>query len=214
MCRGAVRALGRPVAVSGSSLPATARSTSDCRAREPRVLRRCTACEAGRHSERDEVLAAGRARGCGRRRQGVYSHGMQKRLSLARALLIEPACFSLTRRRTTSTRRRRLVLASSSRSAARQRAGLWATQRLDEIRGFADRVTLLARRSSASTAGSRAHGARGTASVPAAALDDGLPGHDLDERVAAALAGRPRPLGREHGKHGPRATSQCACTTT
>jgi ABC-2 type transport system ATP-binding protein len=77
---------------------------------------------------------------------GVYSHGMQKRLSVARALLTSPAVLVVdeathdldpTGARTTRDLVRDL--------AERGTAVVWATQRLDEIRGFADGVTLLDR---------------------------------------------------------------------
>ena len=76
---------------------------------------------------------------------GGWSHGMQKRLSVARALLTDPevllvdeATHDLDPEGAQSVRR--LV----SRLAERGTAVLWATQRVDEIRGFADTVTFLA----------------------------------------------------------------------
>jgi ABC-type multidrug transport system ATPase subunit len=80
----------------------------------------------------------------GRRRVGLYSHGMHKRLSVARALLVDPpvllvdeATHDLDPAGTTQVQR--LVREAADNGAA----VLWATQRLDEIRDFADRVTLL-----------------------------------------------------------------------
>jgi ABC-2 type transport system ATP-binding protein len=79
-------------------------------------------------------------------RVGRYSHGMQKRLSVARALLV-PAPILLIDEATHdldpqgAARIRGLIREAVDGGAA----VLWATQRLDEIRGFADHVTLLNR---------------------------------------------------------------------
>jgi ABC-type multidrug transport system ATPase subunit len=78
------------------------------------------------------------------RRVGFYSHGMQKRLSVARALLAVPPILLIDEATHDldpdgARRVRELVAAAAERGAA----VVWATQRLDEIRGFADRVTLL-----------------------------------------------------------------------
>jgi len=77
-------------------------------------------------------------------RVGVYSHGMQKRLSIARALLTYPAVLLVDEAThdldPEGARRVRDLV------TARAHAGttvIWATQRLEEIRGFADRVTVL-----------------------------------------------------------------------
>lgn len=77
---------------------------------------------------------------------GVYSHGMQKRLSLARGLLTAPPILFVDEAThdldpEAAERARSLV----AEAAARGTAVVWATQRVDEIRGFADRVTLLDR---------------------------------------------------------------------
>jgi ABC-2 type transport system ATP-binding protein len=75
---------------------------------------------------------------------GGYSNGMKKRLSFARALLVDPpvllideATHDLDVHGAATVRR----LATDS--AERGRTVIWATQRLDELRHFADRVTLL-----------------------------------------------------------------------
>jgi ABC-2 type transport system ATP-binding protein len=78
-------------------------------------------------------------------RVGFYSHGMQKRLSVARALLAAPPILLIDEATHDldpdgARRVRELVTAAAERGAA----VVWATQRLDEIRGFAERVTLLA----------------------------------------------------------------------
>jgi ABC-2 type transport system ATP-binding protein len=77
-------------------------------------------------------------------RVGIYSHGMQKRLSVARALLGQPKLLLVDEATHDldpegAERVRNLVrLACAQGSAV-----VWATQRLEEIRGLADRVTLL-----------------------------------------------------------------------
>ena len=79
-----------------------------------------------------------------RLRTGFYSHGMQKRLSIARALLTEPSVLLIDEAThdldpEAATSMRALVRGLADRGAA----VVWATQRIEEIRGFADRVTLL-----------------------------------------------------------------------
>jgi ABC-2 type transport system ATP-binding protein len=74
-----------------------------------------------------------------------YSHGMQKRLGLARALLTDPAALFVDE----ATHDLDPEAADNGRNlvrelAARGTAVVWTTQRVDEVRGFADRVTLLA----------------------------------------------------------------------
>ncbi len=79
-----------------------------------------------------------------RRPVGRYSHGMQKRLSVARALIAEPAVLLVDE----ATHDLDPEGAERVRALARELAGrgaaiLWATQRVDEIRGFAAAVTFL-----------------------------------------------------------------------
>jgi ABC-2 type transport system ATP-binding protein len=79
-------------------------------------------------------------------RVGAYSHGMQKRLSIARALLAHPSVLLVDEATHDldpegAERVRNLVRLACSEGAA----VVWATQRLEEIRGLADRVTLLHR---------------------------------------------------------------------
>ena len=78
------------------------------------------------------------------RRVGTYSHGMQKRLSVARGLLMDPPLLFVdeaTHDLDPEGARRIRALVTD---AARRGVGvLWATQRIEEIRGFAQRVTVL-----------------------------------------------------------------------
>jgi ABC-type multidrug transport system ATPase subunit len=75
---------------------------------------------------------------------GAFSHGMQKRLSVARALLTGPSVVLVDEATHDldphAAAEVRALVAEIARDGA---AVLWTTQRLDEIRGFADRVTLL-----------------------------------------------------------------------
>jgi ABC-2 type transport system ATP-binding protein len=92
-----------------------------------------------------EVLEQVGLREEARKRVGFYSHGMQKRLSVARALLTKPALLLVDEATHDldpegARRVRDLVRHEADRGAA----VVWATQRLDEIRGLAERVMLLA----------------------------------------------------------------------
>jgi ABC-2 type transport system ATP-binding protein len=77
---------------------------------------------------------------------GVYSHGMQKRLSVARALLTDPSILLIDEAThdldPEGAHRVRGLVSEIAREGA---AVVWATQRVDEIRGFAENVTLLHR---------------------------------------------------------------------
>ena len=79
------------------------------------------------------------------KRAGEYSHGMQKRLSIGRALLLDPPVLLVDEAThdldPEAARRVRTLVADAARE--RGTAVVWATQRLDEIRGFADLVTVL-----------------------------------------------------------------------
>jgi len=93
-----------------------------------------------------EVLAQVGLAGAAAERVGVYSHGMQKRLSFARALITDPQVFLVDEAtHDLDPEGARRVRELAARLAERGAAVLWATQRLDEIRGFSERVTLLHR---------------------------------------------------------------------
>jgi ABC-2 type transport system ATP-binding protein len=81
-----------------------------------------------------------------RARVGVYSHGMQKRLSVARALLMDPPILLVDEATHDLDPEGALTIRRLVADAARRgTAVVWTTQRVDEIRAFADRVTLLHR---------------------------------------------------------------------
>jgi ABC-2 type transport system ATP-binding protein len=92
----------------------------------------------------EEVLADVGLTDAARKRVGEYSHGMQKRLAVARGLLTSPPVLLIDEAThdldpEAARRVRELVADETSRGTA----VVWVTQRLDEIRGFADAVTLL-----------------------------------------------------------------------
>jgi ABC-2 type transport system ATP-binding protein len=102
-------------------------------------LRRAEAVRRARECLADVGLAD-----AARKAVGLYSHGMQKRLSVARALLMNPRVLFIDEAThdldPEGARRVRELVAGQS---ARGTAVLWATQRLEEIQGFAHRVTVL-----------------------------------------------------------------------
>ena len=91
-----------------------------------------------------EVLAQVGLYSVARRRVNQYSHGMQKRLSVARALLTEPEVLLVDEAThdldPEGARRVRILVAAA---AERGTAVVWATQRLEEISGFAHTVSVL-----------------------------------------------------------------------
>jgi ABC-2 type transport system ATP-binding protein len=75
---------------------------------------------------------------------GLFSHGMQKRLSVARALIAYPDVLLVDEAtHDLDPEGARAVIELVRDAAERGAAVLWATQRLDEIRRFAENVTLL-----------------------------------------------------------------------
>jgi ABC-2 type transport system ATP-binding protein len=102
-----------------------------------------------RHAARARALELLEAVGladAARRPVSTYSHGMQKRLSFARALVSEPELLLVDE----ATHDLDPVAAQQVRdlTAKRARDGaavLWATQRIEELQGFAGRVTVLDR---------------------------------------------------------------------
>lgn len=78
------------------------------------------------------------------RRVGLYSQGMQKRLAIARALLVDPPLLLIDEAtQSLDPEGARITRSLAKEAASRGAAVLWTTQRLDEIRGFADLVTIL-----------------------------------------------------------------------
>jgi ABC-2 type transport system ATP-binding protein len=91
-----------------------------------------------------EVLTAVGLTDAAHQRVGTYSHGMQKRLSIARALLTEPGVLLVDEAtHDLDPEGAQRVRALVAERAATGTAVIWATQRIDEIGGFAKRVTLL-----------------------------------------------------------------------
>jgi ABC-2 type transport system ATP-binding protein len=93
-----------------------------------------------------ELLDAVGLADAGRRPVNTYSHGMQKRLSFARALVHAPAVLLVDE----ATHDLDPVAAERVRALTRDCAGrgaavIWATQRIEELTGFAERVTVLDR---------------------------------------------------------------------
>lgn len=91
-----------------------------------------------------EVLADVGLEDAAHRPVGQYSHGMQKRLSVARALLALPPVLLIDEAThdldPEAARRVRFLVERSAQEGA---AVVWVTQRLEEIRGFADAVSVL-----------------------------------------------------------------------
>ncbi len=79
-----------------------------------------------------------------RKRVGLYSQGMQRRLAVARALVGAPSVLVVDEAThdldVEGAQRVRSLIAERAQAGA---TVLWATQRLDEIRGFAHQVTVL-----------------------------------------------------------------------
>jgi ABC-type multidrug transport system ATPase subunit len=93
-----------------------------------------------------EVLAEVGLADVASRPMSTYSHGMQKRASVARALLTDPPVLLVDEATHDLDPDGASVVRTLVRRAADSGAAvLWATQRVEEVRGFADRVTLLER---------------------------------------------------------------------
>jgi ABC-2 type transport system ATP-binding protein len=77
---------------------------------------------------------------------GRYSHGMQKRLSVARALLVDPALLLVDEATHDLDPEGASQIRALIASLAQRGAGiLWTTQRVEEIRDFAHAVTFIHR---------------------------------------------------------------------
>jgi len=136
-----------------------------------------------------------------RRPMSTYSHGMQKRVSVARALVTDPPVLLVDEATHDLDPEGAVqIRALVRRSADRGAAVLWATQRVEEVRGFADRVTLLERGRARfqgtvaeliARAGARRFvisiGANGTGSLPEPAVLERALG--AAGRIAPAAAG-------------------------
>jgi ABC-2 type transport system ATP-binding protein len=93
-----------------------------------------------------ELLDAVGLADAARRPVHTYSHGMQKRLSFARALLHAPDVLLVDEATHDLDPVGAEQVRELTRDCARRGAAvLWATQRLEELSGFADRVTVLDR---------------------------------------------------------------------
>jgi ABC-type multidrug transport system ATPase subunit len=98
------------------------------------------------HARAAELLDAVGLGEAGTRAISTYSHGMQKRLSFARALLSDPQLLLVDE----ATHDLDPVAAQQVRDLTTERARngtavLWATQRIEELHGFAECVTVLDR---------------------------------------------------------------------
>jgi ABC-2 type transport system ATP-binding protein len=102
-------------------------------------LRKARALERARAVLADVGLA-----GVGMRPMSAFSHGMQKRVAVARAFLSEPRVLLVDEATHDLDPEGAETVRGLVRAAADRGVGiLWATQRVEEVRGFADRVTLL-----------------------------------------------------------------------
>jgi ABC-2 type transport system ATP-binding protein len=91
-----------------------------------------------------EVLAQVGLGDAARRPVGTYSHGMQKRLGVARALLTAPAVLLVDEATHDLDPEGAISIRALVRDAANAGAAVvWATQRVEEIKDFADGVTVL-----------------------------------------------------------------------
>lgn len=77
-------------------------------------------------------------------RVGLFSSGMHRRLSVARALLVDPTILLIDEATHDLDPVGADAIRALVRGAAREGAAvIWATHRMEELRGFADRVTVL-----------------------------------------------------------------------
>lgn len=92
----------------------------------------------------DELLEVVGLENAARRPVGGYSQGMRRRLSVARALILDPPILLMDEAtHDLDPDGARLVRDLTRRAAHMGAAVIWATQRLEEIRGFADGVTVI-----------------------------------------------------------------------
>jgi ABC-2 type transport system ATP-binding protein len=126
-----------------------------------------------------------------RKRVGVYSHGMQKRLSVARALLGDPRVLLVDEAThdldPEGAERVRTLVRDIAQTGA---AVVWATQRLEEILGLADRVTLLHQGRVCFAGGVHELMAQARPGDHVVRLRNGRPGDGVRTAAEAVLAGR------------------------
>lgn len=92
----------------------------------------------------DELLEVVGLEHAATRPVGGYSQGMRRRLSVARALILDPPILLMDEAtHDLDPDGARLVRDLTRRAAQMGAAVIWATQRLEEIRGFADGVTVI-----------------------------------------------------------------------
>ena len=121
---------------------------------------------------------------------GTYSHGMQKRLGVARALLTAPAVLLIDEATHDLDPEGAIAVRALVRAAARAGAAVvWATQRVEEIKDFADGVTVLDRGRVRFDGSVEALLAAAERRRYVLELRNGLPADDLELRLQERLAG-------------------------
>jgi ABC-2 type transport system ATP-binding protein len=144
---------------------------------------------AARHSAHNALESVGLGQAADQR-VGEYSHGMQKRLSVARALLTEPSVLLVDEAtHDLDPHAARIVHELVRDIASRGSAVIWATQRIDEIRAFADRVSLLREGELCFTGSVAAFASHVLVRRHVLRLRNGRPGGQVAERVVQAALG-------------------------
>jgi ABC-2 type transport system ATP-binding protein len=125
------------------------------------------------------------------RRLYTYSHGMLKRLAVARALLTAPKALLVDEAtHDLDPEASRQVRSLVQELADAGTAVIWTTQRIEEIRGFADSVSVLVRgrvRFNGSVSSLLSHSAPQAFLITA--RNGGLRGADLRDAMATVLSG-------------------------
>jgi len=137
-----------------------------------------------------QVLASVGLEQAADQRVGEYSHGMQKRLSVARAFLTEPSVLLVDEAtHDLDPHAARVVHELVREAAERGTAVIWATQRVDEIRGFVDRVSLLREGELCFTGSVAAFAAHAFVRRHLLTLRNGRPGVAVSEEAARRALG-------------------------